>query len=479
MLIPESIESFAPATRLDDVLARQRTAFRRHPFPLPRVRQEHLRRLEHLLLSHEQAICESISTDFGHRSEVETRMLELFPSLNSLRHARRHVARWMQPERRRSGIWFKPGRAEIRYQPLGVVGIIVPWNYPLYLAIGPVASALAAGNRVMLKLSEFTPTFGGLFARLIRDNFSDDHIFVCTGDAQVGRAFSALPFDHLLFTGSTAVGRDVMATAARHLTPVTLELGGKSPALIAPDYEIAIAARRIMFGKLVNAGQTCIAPDYVLAPTEKIEELVAALRSAAVKFFKSTDSADYTSIVNDRHFARLEAIIADARTHGARIEVLLPAGSSSSRPRRFAPVALIGGHRSMRAHQEEIFGPILPIVGYRTRDEAIAYINDGPKPLALYVFDANKTRADELLATTASGGVTLNDTLLHVGQEDLPFGGVGDSGMGRYHGIDGFRTFSQTRSVFRQSRVASTSLMYPPYGRLTMRLLALMLGRRR
>ncbi len=460
---------------LHAMVEQQRAAFLSQPLPSAAERRAWLSALERALLSEETALCAAISMDFGHRPAAETRLLELFPSLASLRHGRRRLAGWMKPERRPVSFWLRPGRATVTYQPLGVVGIIVPWNYPLYLAVGPLVAALAAGNRALLKLSEHTPAFGRLFASLIAATFPSDLVQVVTGDATVGRAFTTLPFDHLLFTGSGAVARDVMASAARRLTPVTLELGGKSPAIIAPEFDLATAARRIAFGKLVNAGQTCIAPDYVLAPSAALPALVAALRDAARSMYGTAASPDYASIVNDHHFGRLTELLEDAKAHGAHVEALL-AAPSSALPRRMPPMAVLGATPRMRILREEIFGPILPLVPYESLDEVIAYVNARARPLAMYVFDDDVRRREALLARTASGGVTINDTLLHVTQDDLPFGGVGESGMGRYHGVDGFRTFSQVRSVYRRSRFALTATMYPPYGgSLQNRILALML----
>lgn len=473
---PASVASLHPAA-VHSVFAAQRAASRQHAWMPCSERRGHLLRLERLLRQHQELLCRTISEDFGHRPRTETLLLELFPSLQALRHARKNLERWVRPERRRVGIWFKPGRAEVRYQPLGVVGIIVPWNYPLYLAIAPLAGALAAGNRVMLKLSELTPRFSDLLANLIAKEFSVDHLHICTGGPDVGREFSRLAFDHLLFTGSTAVGREVMQAAARRLTPLTLELGGKSPVIVTPGFNLVVAARRIVFGKFVNAGQTCIAPDYVLAPKEALEALLTEVRHAARSLYGDVGTSDYASIVNERHYSRLQSLLDDATAQGARIEPLLASAAPPS-ARRFPPVAVIGATPSMRVLQEEIFGPILPIIGYRTLDEAIEYINERPRPLALYIFDSDRSRADELIARTASGGVTINDTLLHVGQDDLPFGGLGESGFGRYHGVEGFRTFSQVRSIFRQGMFAPTALMYPPYGgRLARRLLAFMCRR--
>jgi coniferyl-aldehyde dehydrogenase len=460
---------------LDAIFREQQYAFEQHRSPSARERREWLHALERILLDNSAAIGAAISTDFGHRPATETQLLELFPSVEAVRYARRHLASWMRPERRHVSIWFQPGSAQVRYQPLGVVGIVVPWNYPLYLAIGPLASALAAGNRVMIKMSEYTPAFGTLLGELILKTFPRNLVHVVLGDADTARAFVSRPFNHLLFTGSTAVGREVMAAAARHLTPVTLELGGKSPAIVAPGFDLARAARSIVFGKLVNAGQTCIAPDYVLAEATSIDTLITHMRHAAHELYRDAASPDYASIAHDRQYARLLSLQNDARAQGARIEPLLAVGDASL-PRRFPPVAVVGATDSMRVMREEIFGPILPIIAYRTLDEAIRYVNERDRPLALYVFDDDGTRREHLLAHTASGGVTINDTLLHVGQDALPFGGVGPSGMGRYHGPEGFRTFSQVRSIFRQRRWNAVPMLYPPYRRpLVRRLLKLML----
>lgn len=454
--------------------AAQRAAFAREPMPTAATRRAHLARLAAVIKDHQQAICEAIASDFGSRAPAETRLIEIFPSLEAVRYARKRVARWMRPSRRRTGVWFMPGRSEVRYQPLGVVGVIVPWNYPLFLAVGPLVGALAAGNRVLIKMSEHGPEFGRLFARLVADTFPADLVSVVLGGPDVGAAFSALPFDHLLFTGSTEVGRKVMAAASKHLTPVTLELGGKCPAVVAPGYDIGVAAERIGFGKLMNAGQTCIAPDYVLLPRGTEDAFVAVLRAFALKSYGDATSPDLTSLAHEGQVARMHALLDEARAMGARVVPLLP-GEPAFR-RSMVPVALLGGTPGMRVMQEEIFGPVLPLVPYDALDEAIAYINVRERPLALYVFDNQRARVESLLDRTASGGVTVNESVLHIVQDDLPFGGVGPSGMGRYHGPEGFRTFSQHRSVFRQGPLDFSGMLHPPYGKpLAERLMRLML----
>jgi acyl-CoA reductase-like NAD-dependent aldehyde dehydrogenase len=433
-------------------------------------RQARLDALFDLVHDNGDRFVEAISADFGHRSAHETRLLELFPSLEAVRHTRSHFGGWMKPQARSPSIWFRPGRARILMQPLGVVGIIVPWNYPLFLAISPLAAALAAGNRVMVKMSEFTPRTGELLASLVTRYFAPDDVTVVLGDAKVGADFAHLPFDHLLFTGSTKVGHDIMRMAADNLTPVTLELGGKSPAILGPDYPLEKAAERIMVGKLLNAGQTCIAPDYVLVPAGREQAFVAAARAVVAKCWPDpAGSPDYTAIVNDRHFQRLQGYVDDARERGAKIEPL-SAAQANAGTRKLPPLALLGVSDDMRVMQDEIFGPLLPVLPYADLDAAIAYVNSHPRPLALYHFENDSVRRDRVLEETVAGGVTVNDTILHIAQENLPFGGVGPSGMGHYHGIEGFKTFTKQKAVFYQSRLNGMSLFNPPYGALFERL---------
>lgn len=425
------------------------------------ARKDRLDRLELLLRANADTLSEAISRDFGHRSRHETQLLELFPSLEGIKHTRSHLKKWMRPQRGFASLWFMPARIELRPQPLGVVGIIVPWNYPLLLAVAPLASALAAGNRVMVKMSEFTPSTGELFARLIATAFPEGDVVVINGGPETGRAFAALPFDHLLFTGSTAVGREVMKSAAANLVPVTLELGGKSPAIVADDFPIDLAAERILFGKCLNAGQTCIAPDYVLLPRGKEEAFIEAARQYVATRYPDL-GADYSAIVNPRHRARLRDWLAEARAAGANIRNLSDATTDET---KLAPVVVQNAQAGSRLMQDEIFGPILPVIGYSTLDEAIRHVNDRPRPLALYVFSHDEGTVEKVLSSTISGGVSVNETLMHISQESLPFGGVGPSGMGHYHGKFGFDTFSKLKPVFRQSRFNGLKLFHPPYGK--------------
>jgi aldehyde dehydrogenase (NAD+)/coniferyl-aldehyde dehydrogenase len=371
----------------------------------------------------------------------------------------------MRVERRAVAWWSLPGRARLMRQPLGVIGIIVPWNYPLFLAVSPLTAALAAGNRAMLKLSEFTPRFGALFESVIARHFSTDEVVAVNGDAAVAKAFAALPFDHLLFTGSTSVGRDVMKAASANLTPVTLELGGKSPAIVADGFDLGETARRLMYGKLMNAGQTCVAPDYALVPQPAVGAFIEACRATTIAFYPTlATNPQYTSIVNDRQFRRLAACLEDARQKGAAVHALHDEATDTER-RRLSPVAVTDVSDDMRLMQEEIFGPILPVVGYGSIEEAIAFVNARPRPLALYYFGAPDVHLDAVLERTVSGGVTVNNTSFHVAQEDLPFGGVGPSGMGHYHGQAGFDTFSKLKPVFHDGRLSGSRLLMPPYGR--------------
>jgi coniferyl-aldehyde dehydrogenase len=443
---------------------RQRAAWSAAPYPDWPERAHRLERLRRMLVEHEAAICEAIDQDFDGRPPIETEMAECWPSLEEIKGALRHGRRWMRPRRAGVSRWFLPARAQLLPQPLGVVGIVVPWNYPLYLAVGPLAAALAAGNRAMVKLSEFTPRFAALMQRLCDAAYTREEVVIVTGGADVAAQFCALPFDHLLFTGSTAIGRKVMAAAAQNLTPVTLELGGKSPAVVTPGYPLEHAVQRIVAGKLLNAGQTCIAPDYVLLPQDCVEGFIeAARRQVQAGYPGGLGDAQYCSIVNDAQYRRLTDVVDEAARRGARVETLFAGPARDDARHRLAPTLLVDPPRDGRAMREEIFGPVLPLVPYERVEEAIAFIHERPRPLALYWFDRDRERTDHALRVTPAGGVTVNDTLLHIAQDTLPFGGVGASGMGHYHGQWGFDTFSKLKPVFRQSRVNAMALFLPPY----------------
>lgn len=460
---------------LQQAFERQRAAWLAAPYPSWEERAARLRRLQSLLQSHEAAIAAAIDADFAGRPAIETELAEVWPSLEEVKGALRHGKRWMKARRASVGKWFLPARAQVVPQPLGVVGVIVPWNYPLYLAIGPMVAAIAAGNRVMVKLSEFTPRFAELFQKLCAEAFPPEDVLVATGGAEVAAQFSALPFNHLLFTGSTPVGRKVMQAAAANLTPVTLELGGKSPAVIAPGYPLTHAVQRILAGKLLNAGQTCIAPDYVLLPRAEVGAFVEAARAQAQRSYPSgLADRDYCSIVNDRQYHRLIQDLEQAAERGARIEPLFDGAARDDAAHRLAPTLVIDPpvHTSVMHH--EIFGPVLPLVPYDNVEDAMAFINARPHPLALYWFDNDDARIRRAVQELPAGGMTVNDTLLHIAQESLPFGGVGASGMGHYHGLWGFDTFSKLKPVFRQSRLNGMALFLPPYRPLMRKLLRLM-----
>ncbi len=466
----------SPATRLYAVLERQRSAFAQEMNPTPAARRDRLARLAAMGEKHAGAIAAAISADFGHRSIHETQMAELVLVGGAIRHAERHLKRWMKPQRMPTAMHYRPGSNRLLRQPLGVVGVVAPWNYPYQLALAPAVAALAAGNRVMIKPSELTPRFAELLAQIVAEFFDEGELAVVTGNAQTGKAFTELPFDHLFFTGSTAVGRMVAQAAAKNLTPVTLELGGKSPAILDPSSDLATVAPRLAFGKLLNAGQTCIAPDYAFVPKDRIDAFVEHMQRAVSKLYPSlAANPDYSSIVSDRHFARLQELLEDARAKGARIVTINPAAETfDAAKRKQPPVLVLGVTPQMRLMQEEIFGPILPVIAYEGIDEAIAYINRHDRPLALYWFGSDGANRDKVLAQTISGGVTLNDCIWHIAQEDQPFGGVGASGTGSYHGEWGFRTFSKEKPVFIQPRLNGMFLMYPPFGKTFERMLALL-----
>ena len=464
----------AGADSLPRVFARQCEALGRMPCPDWPRRAAWLKALR-ALLRDDSRICEAISADFGCRPPEETRLLELFPSLGAIDHALRHGPRWMRSRRQFAGFWFLPARTELLPQPAGVAGIIAPWNYPLYLAVGPLVDALAAGNRVLVKMSEYTPRFSALFAELIEKHFPDGEVRVINGDADVAAAFAALPFDHLLFTGSTAVGHKVMRAAAENLTPVTLELGGKSPALVGPNARFGHAVERIIYGKCVNAGQTCIAPDYVLLPRARQDEFIERARAVFARMYPDVADAQYASIITPRQHARLLQVLDGAIAGGAIAHPL--ADTRDDATRLLPPIILTGVPADADVMHEEIFGPLLPLVPCDNLDDALDYIAARPHPLALYLFETDQRVVRRVLEHTRSGGVCVNDTLYQIAQHHLPFGGAGPSGMGAYHGEDGFRTFSKMKPVFRQSRFAMAALLNPPYGKRFRRMLKLLLRR--
>jgi coniferyl-aldehyde dehydrogenase len=464
------------------VFDRQQRAFRQYA-PLGYAKRiEALDALLHSVLSCEDLIVEALKTDFGHRSGHETRILEIIPLVDEIRYLKRNLRGWMQTRTAKVNWQFLPSRAKIIYQPLGVVGVIGAWNYPILLTLSPLVNALAAGNHVMVKPSELAPSTAKLIQQMISGVFPEEYITVVTGGRDIAEIFSSLSFDHLIYTGSARVGRLVMKAAAENLTPVTLELGGKSPALVHRSYSTAIAADRICSAKFWNAGQTCVAPDYVLVSSNKVDEFVRNSEAIINKRYpRPSSNEDYTHMISQAAWSRIQELVDDAREKGA--QVVQPGSASvtfTAQNRVFPPTLIIGADDSMRVMQEEIFGPILPVVTYSSFDDAVDSINARPRPLALYYFDRNASRIKKALEQTVSGGVTINDCIFHLPQHELPFGGVGQSGMGAYHGFDGFTTFSKKKGVLIQNALVGSLLaraLKPPYSSLSDRLIAFLLGR--
>ncbi|SDF27546.1 coniferyl-aldehyde dehydrogenase [Celeribacter baekdonensis] len=457
------------STEMPSVFEAMRRAHRAEPVVSYEVRLDRLTRLENALTKAEPALLTAMSDDFSHRSAQESRTFDIDVSFGEIRTAKRHLKAWMKIRRVRTPLIYKPARAEIRPQPLGVVGVIAPWNFPVMLSLAPIAAALAAGNRVMLKPSELTPRTSAVLRDMITEAFAPDEINVITGGPDVSAAFSALPFDHLFFTGSTAVGRKVAEAAARNLTPVTLELGGKSPAILMPSADLDRAARRIAWGKTANAGQVCVAPDYVLVPRHKIGPMADAVMGAMMQFYpQGAQSPDFAGIITERHLTRLDALLSEAKTRGAEV-IRLDGGTGNAR--KFAPALVLDPPLDIALMQEEIFGPILPILPYDTPQQALDFVAGRDHPLALYVFAEDRAEQTLWLDHSISGGVTVNDTVIHVGFDTLPFGGVGASGMGAYHGRAGFETFSHLKPVVRQVKWNGMALVEPPFKGLKARLL--------
>ena len=457
---------------MQSVLVRQKAAHLRDGAPTAQQRIERIDRCIALLVDPRQAIEDALDADFGARSRDATGLTDVAGSIGPLKYARENLQKWMRPEKRKTTpaiLGLFGAKAEVRFQPKGVVGIISPWNFPVNLTFAPLAGVLAAGNRAMIKPSEFTPATSALMETMFGGAFSDEEIYVVTGGPEVGQAFAGLAFDHLIFTGATSVARHVMKAAAENLVPLTLELGGKSPVILGRSADYATAAARIMNGKTLNAGQICLAPDYVLAPDDRLESFVDEARGAVARMFPTMkDNPDYTAIVSQRHFDRIQGYVADARAKGARVVELKPEGEDFSQQehRRIPPTLIIDPTDDMSVMREEIFGPVLPVKTYRAVDEAVAYVNAHDRPLGLYYFGDDEAERERVLAATTAGGVTVNDVVFHVAQEDLPFGGVGPSGMGSYHGVDGFREFSHKKAIYTQLKKDLSQMiqMRPPFG---------------
>ena len=456
---------------LPEQVNRLKQACQAHPMPSLEQRRNRLSALKGALLAHKQPLCDALALDYGQRSDYDSLVADILPCVMQINYSLKRLKGWMRPARRHPGLLLAPARVEVHYQPLGVIGIMVPWNFPVMLSLGPLIGAIAAGNRAMIKLSEFTPHTNAVLRTLLAQVFGDDEVVVIEGDAGLAAAFSTLPFDHLLFTGSTAVGRLVMAAAAPQLTPLTLELGGKSPCLIAPDMPLALAVERMIFGKSLNAGQICVAPDYVLLPRGQEQAFIEAYQAHFRRLYpKGLDSPDYGSIINRAQYERLTAWLAEAKQAGAQVHPCTsPARDDGAR--RLVPHLLteVPGHCQLM--QQEIFGPLLPLVPYDNIDEALAYIAARPRPLACYLMSLDPALQSRLIRETHAGGMAINECLFQVAADDAPFGGIGPSGMGHYHGHEGFLTFSKAKTVLRRGRFSAGTLIHPPYRRWYQRLM--------
>lgn len=437
---------------------------RENPMPSWAQRLENLNKLEKLLTDHQKSFIQAICQDFGHRSHQETQIAELFPCFQALKYAKKRGKSWMKVQKSMASIFYFPAHNEKQPQPLGVVGIIVPWNYPLYLSIAPMIDALTAGNRLMVKMSEHAPHFAQAFAQAISSVFTDDTICIITGDVKISQAFCKLPFDHLLYTGSTQVGKKVMSMAADNLTPVTLELGGKSPTIILDDADLEHAVNRTMMGKTLNAGQTCIAPDYVLLHRKHHQKFVQLAKSWVQAHYPDiANNSDYTHLINQQQFSRVQRYLQEQPA-----DKIYPLSETTANhtTRLMPPVIVLEPDLNSQLMQNELFAPILPIIHIDHHQDAIQFINQRPRPLACYVFGKNKKTIKHIRQHTTSGGMCINQTLMHIAQHDLPFGGIGHSGIGAYHGRTGFERFSHIKPVFVQSKLNGLNLLLPPYGKL-------------
>ncbi|MFZ1476558.1 MAG: coniferyl aldehyde dehydrogenase [Sphingorhabdus sp.] len=465
--------------QMQAVLQKQKAAFTAAlPEPMS-VRRDRIDRAIALLIDYKDEFAKAVSADFGHRSTEQTLMTDIMPSVSAMKHAKKHFESWAKGERRKPTfpLGLIGAKAEVIYQPKGVVGVIAPWNFPVGMVMVPMAGILAAGNRAMVKPSEYTERVADLFAEAVPKYFAEEEMAVFTGGVEAATAFSKLAFDHMIFTGATSVGRHIMRAAADNLVPVTLELGGKSPTIIGRSADKAKAGQRVALGKMMNAGQICLAPDYLMVAKDQEAEMIEGVKAGVANLYPTLlANDDYTSVVNGRNYDRLQGYLADAREKGAELIEVNPANEdfASSNGNKMPLTIVRNVNDSMKVMQEEIFGPILPVMTYSSMDEAIDYVNAHDRPLGLYYFGSDNAEADRVLSRTISGGATVNDVIFHNAMEDLPFGGVGPSGMGNYHGQDGFKTFSHMRAVYRQPGldVAGLAGFKPPYGKATAKTLA-------
>ena len=468
----QSVVDAATAINMEASLKAQRDSYTSEGIVTAATRIDRIDRAVDVLVKYSEAISEAMNADFGCRPREVNLMTDVTGSIECLKHCKKHLKTWMKQEKRPTmfPLNLLGGRSTVEYQPKGVVGVLAPWNFPLGMVFEPLAGVLAAGNRAMIKPSEFTPATSALIADMVAEAFDPTELTVFTGGPDVGQAFSLLPFDHMIFTGATSIARHIMAAAARNLVPVTLELGGKSPVVISRSVDIIEAVQRIMVGKMLNAGQVCIAPDYVFVPEELMDEVVEQATLVVKEMYPSLLNNDqYTAMVNDRHYQRITSNLNDANERSIKTVTINPANEdfTDNPTQKIPPTLIINPDDDALCMQDEIFGPLLPIKSYKNFEETINYINDKPRPLAAYYFGKDKIEEKRFLTGTTSGGVSINDVMFHMLQKDLPFGGVGPSGMGAYHGIEGFKTFSHAKGVYRQPKripVAKLAGFMPPYG---------------
>lgn len=460
--------------RMQEVLASQKQDYLAEGFVSAETRIDRLDRGIDALLEYQDKIVEALNSDFSCRPREVSLLTDLAAAITPMKHAKKHLRGWMKAEKRPSTfpLGLLGGRSRIEYQPLGVVGVIAPWNFPVNLAFGPLAGVLAAGNRAMMKPSEFTPATSEVMCEIVAKAWDEKEVAIFNGGPEVGQAFSGLAFDHLLFTGATGIARHIMAAASRNLVPVTLELGGKSPVIISRSADIEKSISRIMLGKTLNAGQICLAPDYLMVPEEKLHEVVEAIQDSVGEMYpKLLDNPQYTSVINERHYERLTGYITEAEERGAKVIAINPGKEDFSQQsgHKIPPTLILEPADDLKAMEEELFGPVLPIRTYKEFDETINYVNSKPRPLAAYYFGEDKQEENAVLTRTTSGGACINDVIMHIMHEELPFGGVGPSGMGSYHGFEGFKTFSHAKSIYRQSSINIGKLagLLPPYGKST------------
>lgn len=470
-----AVEATDAETQMLNILEAQKADHIQQGPPSAELRKDRMNRGIDVMLKYQDKVIDALNTDFSCRSREVTLLTDVASSISAFKHSIKHVDKWMRPEKRATlfPLNLLGGRSRLEYQPLGVVGVISPWNFPVNLTFAPLGNILAAGNRAMIKPSEFTPACSEVMAEMVAEAWDEKEVALFAGGPEVGQAFSSLPFDHMLFTGATGIARHIMAAAARNLVPVTLELGGKSPVIVSRSVDMEQAAQRIMLGKTLNAGQICLAPDYLMVPEERLQEAVDALKKVTAEMYpKLLDNPEYTSVVNERHFQRLNGYLEDLRTRGVEAMPINPANedfSAQQGTHKIPPTLVVNPPEDSKVLEEEIFGPLLPIRTYTDFNETIAYVNAHPRPLAAYYFGKDKAEEEAVINRTTSGGVCVNDVIMHIAQEDLPFGGVGPSGTGAYHGYDGFKNFSHPKAIYRQSNfnIAKLGGMLPPYGPAT------------